>query len=157
MALGDNLKQLRKEKGLTQGDLSELSGIKLAHISKLERSESDPKLSTIEKLIKALDCSADRLLFDQTASGLNGWLKHSLEAAKSLPARDKSTVIEIVDKYVLANRLKNALEESNPTPPSIRAKFEEDEAHERKVVEQLIQDEEHVEHVVQTQANIDGR
>jgi len=142
MALGDNLKQLRKEKGLTQGDLSELSGIKLAHISKLERSESDPKLSTIEKLIKALDCTADRLLFDQSTSGLNGWLKHSLEAAKTLPARDKATLIEIIDKYVLANRLKTALEEANPTPPAIKARLEEEEEHERKVVEHFIELEE---------------
>lgn len=115
MALGDNLKRLRKESGLTQGDLSELCGIKLAHISKLERSESDPKLTTITKLIKALDCSADQLLFDKSCCSLNNWLKLSLEAAQTLPERDKATLIEIIDKYVLANRM-NILMRDMPAP-----------------------------------------
>ncbi len=109
MALGDNLKRLRKEQDLTQGDLSALCGIKLAHISKLERNESDPKLSTIEKLIKALNCSADQLLFGQDSCSQDSGLKRSLESIAPLPECDKAALVEIIDKYVQANRLNNLM------------------------------------------------
>ena len=43
MALGENLRRLRKEKGWTQHELAERAGIKLTHISTLEKVESDPQ------------------------------------------------------------------------------------------------------------------
>lgn len=141
MALGDNLKRLRKERGLTQGELSELCGIKLAHISKLERSESDPKLTTIEKLIRALDCSADRLLFDKSSCGIDGWLRHSLEAATALPVRDKAALIEIIDKYALANQLNNLMLGTLSSPYS-KTLLEEDQKDERQALKKFISPEE---------------
>ncbi|WP_369817825.1 helix-turn-helix domain-containing protein, partial [Alcanivorax sp. HI0007] len=49
MALGENLKRLRKLAGLTQGELAAVADMKLGHISKLERNETDAKVSTIHK------------------------------------------------------------------------------------------------------------
>lgn len=48
------IKQKRKEKGMTLETLSKLSGISKGHLSKIERQERDPKLSTIIQIALAL-------------------------------------------------------------------------------------------------------
>jgi DNA-binding XRE family transcriptional regulator len=53
--LGDAIKQARKERHLTQGELGELVGVKKAQISKLENSLTDARFETILKVFKALN------------------------------------------------------------------------------------------------------
>lgn len=48
------IKEKRKEKGITLETLSKLSGISKGHLSKIERQERDPKLSTIIQIALAL-------------------------------------------------------------------------------------------------------
>jgi transcriptional regulator with XRE-family HTH domain len=55
-------RRMRRHKGWTQGDLAERAGIKINHVSKLEQDETDPKLSTLYKLMHAFSCSPDSLL-----------------------------------------------------------------------------------------------
>ena len=49
------LKQIRLEKGMTLETLSQLSGISKGHLSKIERQEREPKISTLILLAKALN------------------------------------------------------------------------------------------------------
>lgn len=102
MALGENLKRLRRDKHWTQGDLAEASGVKVGHISKLERNESDPKISTIYKLINALGCSPNALLSDVSETNLDGLVAMAFERAQQLPEEEKSTLLDLIDKYCLA-------------------------------------------------------
>jgi len=111
MNLGDNLKRLRTDRGMTQGDLSNKSGVGLAQISKLERNKADPALSTLYKLMSALDCSADRLLLDTEKSGLSGLLKEQFERVAGLPVEDQENLIRIMDKFCIANGLKTMLDD----------------------------------------------
>ena len=46
--------KIRKEKGLTQQQLSELSGVKQPAIARLENSGCVPKMSTLNKLLMAM-------------------------------------------------------------------------------------------------------
>ena len=52
---GSRLKAVRKERGLTQAQLADQSGIVQPHISKLERGAWEPQLSTIMALADALE------------------------------------------------------------------------------------------------------
>lgn len=52
--LGETLKQLRKEKKMTQEELGKLIGVQKAQISKLENGASSATVSTILKVFKAL-------------------------------------------------------------------------------------------------------
>jgi HTH-type transcriptional regulator / antitoxin HipB len=52
--LGERLKQIRKEKNLTQEELGKLIGVQKAQISKLENGASSATVSTITKVFKAL-------------------------------------------------------------------------------------------------------
>ena len=51
---GSTLKRLRVEMGLTQRKLAELVGVSQAHIAKIEKESVDPRLSTVNKLLKVL-------------------------------------------------------------------------------------------------------
>ena len=59
--VGEAIARLRKEKGMTLGKLSELSGISAVEISMLEKGERKPWSSTIAKLAKALECDVSEL------------------------------------------------------------------------------------------------
>jgi transcriptional regulator with XRE-family HTH domain len=107
MSLGDNLKRLRIDRGMTQGDLSNKSGVGLGQVS----NKADPTASTIYKLITALDCSADRLIHDKDKTGLTGLLKEQFERVSGLPQRDQEDLIRIMDKFCVANGLKTMLDE----------------------------------------------
>ncbi|MFA9379139.1 MAG: helix-turn-helix domain-containing protein [Lachnotalea sp.] len=54
MTVGENIKRIRKEKGLTQKKLGELCGINEANIRKYELGNANPKIETIDKIASAL-------------------------------------------------------------------------------------------------------
>lgn len=62
MKFDERLKSLREEKGLTQVQLSELTGITTRQIQKYESGQSRPRLDAADKLAKALNVSTDELL-----------------------------------------------------------------------------------------------
>ncbi|MFN8206027.1 MAG: helix-turn-helix transcriptional regulator [Bacteroidales bacterium] len=53
--LSEKLRQLRKERNLTQEELGKLVGVQKAQISKLERSVNNTTIATILKVFQALD------------------------------------------------------------------------------------------------------
>ncbi len=53
--LGEAIKQVRKERQLTQGELGELVGVKKSQISKLENSLTDARFDTIMRVFNALN------------------------------------------------------------------------------------------------------
>jgi transcriptional regulator with XRE-family HTH domain len=59
--LGKKLQQLRKEHGLTQEKLGELSGLDRGYISGVERGVRNPAIRNIEKLAKALKIKVSEL------------------------------------------------------------------------------------------------
>ena len=55
------LKQIRLEKGMTLETLAQLSGISKGHLSKIERQERDPKISTLVLIADALKVNVNDL------------------------------------------------------------------------------------------------
>jgi predicted transcriptional regulator len=47
-------KRLRNEAGMTQRELAELAGVSQAHIAKIEQGRVDPRLSTVNKILRVL-------------------------------------------------------------------------------------------------------
>lgn len=60
--LGKNLKRIRSEKNITQGDIARLLGVSRSFVSKTENGKTNPTLATITKLAKAIGVSSDELL-----------------------------------------------------------------------------------------------
>ena len=57
--IGQAIKQIRKERNLTQEQLGELVGVKKAQISKIENSLTDARFETIIKVFKALNAKVN--------------------------------------------------------------------------------------------------
>jgi len=55
------LRRFRREKGITRYRLGKLAGISTQAVSNLEQRGSDPKLSTLHKLARALGVGIDEL------------------------------------------------------------------------------------------------
>lgn len=60
--LGLNLKKIRTKKGISQGDISRELGVSRGFISTIENGKTNPTLTTISKLAKALGVSSGELL-----------------------------------------------------------------------------------------------
>jgi transcriptional regulator with XRE-family HTH domain len=60
--MGKNMKRIRLEKGMTQGDICRKLGLDRAYISNLENGKKNPTLATIDKLASALGIGTDTLL-----------------------------------------------------------------------------------------------
>lgn len=60
--LGRNLKRIRKEKGISQGDIVRSLGMDRAFISNIENGKTNPTLATIAKLAKAVGVPIDELM-----------------------------------------------------------------------------------------------
>ncbi|MBR7797896.1 helix-turn-helix domain-containing protein [Agaribacter marinus] len=61
--VGNNIRMLRKEQGLTQEELAEKAELQHSYIGGIERGERNISLLTMEKIIIALNISP-RALFD---------------------------------------------------------------------------------------------
>lgn len=59
--LAKNMKRIREEKGMSQGDICRALDIDRGYISSLENEKSNPTLSTIEKIASALGVSVGDL------------------------------------------------------------------------------------------------
>lgn len=63
LAFAKTLKQLRRDKRLTQEELAQRAGLDYKYLQKLEgKAPSSPTLSTLEKLAKGLDISLTELI-----------------------------------------------------------------------------------------------
>ena len=61
-ALGTNLREARERLGLTQEQVAERSGVNATEVSRIEGGKRDPKVSTLERLAKAVEVKPGRLL-----------------------------------------------------------------------------------------------
>ncbi len=103
MAIGENLRRLRKEKGLQQTELAELAGISNSYISKIEKGTTEPTYTHIKRLVIALETTADKLLFDETerepSDELKIWVK---KAETHLNRRQIETLKDMIRGWITA-------------------------------------------------------
>ncbi len=62
LAFGKVLRTMRQEAGLTQEQLGLEAGLRRTYISILELGQQQPSLTSIFKLAKALNCSAQQII-----------------------------------------------------------------------------------------------
>ncbi|MDR0539382.1 MAG: helix-turn-helix domain-containing protein [Spirochaetaceae bacterium] len=77
----ENIKRIRKEKGITQERLAEACETSTSYIGLMETFQNIPKLSTIEKIAAALGIHPAALFFD--SRGLPGIREQQISALKA--------------------------------------------------------------------------
>jgi len=92
--LGKTIQRLRKAYNLSLGELSENSGVAKSIISQIERNETNPTLSTVVRLSRALDTTVDEVLRGERASLFLE--HHSKSAIPMLESQDGLCKLAIV-------------------------------------------------------------
>ena len=87
----DNIRRIRKEKGFSQEKLAEACSTATSYIGLLEIYRNVPKLSTIEKIAKALD--VDPLIFFIDPN------KYSEEQENEIDKK-KKRILSAIDKEI---------------------------------------------------------
>jgi transcriptional regulator with XRE-family HTH domain len=64
MIISDRLRELRKEKKLSQGDIAKRTGLLRCYISRVENGDTVPAIETLEKLARALELPLYQLFYD---------------------------------------------------------------------------------------------
>lgn len=90
--IGQNIKMLRKKKGLTLQDLEDATGLTRGYLSKIERSTKAPPYSTVAKVASALGVSINHLTSEKLQKLDDpriAFVKHGEVKAKKTDARGK--------------------------------------------------------------------
>ena len=63
MFIGSRIRQLRQQKGLSQGDIEEATGLLRCYISRVEHGHTVPSLETLERFAAAFDVPLYQLFY----------------------------------------------------------------------------------------------
>jgi transcriptional regulator with XRE-family HTH domain len=66
MALSENMRAIRKEKGLTQHELAELANLSRSYIADVERKRYNPSFESIQAIANALGVKVSKLIGEST-------------------------------------------------------------------------------------------
>lgn len=122
-ALGKTIQRLRKAYNMSLGDLSEQSGVAKSIISQIERNETNPTLSTVYRLSRALDTTIEEVLRTEEESPFLEQQPRS--AIPILESQDGLCRLAIIGPLSLVDQLqwydfqarKDGVLESDPHPP----------------------------------------
>ena len=84
LKVGDRIREGRRKKDLTQTELGIEIGYSMNGIAKIERGESDPKLSSLLKIASALNLDIDYLVGSDKQSQVDILVKMFAEKAEEL-------------------------------------------------------------------------
>lgn len=107
MALGERIRQLRKESGWHQAELGAKIGTDSQCVSRYETSKITPSLDAIVRIAEALNISIDHLLIDDIPLRPLHAAEHNLrDRLGELSSEDLNSLLHMLDALVAKNRLK---------------------------------------------------
>lgn len=98
-ALGAVIRKYRKERGLTQSDLSERIGMTARQLMAIENGKSNPKFDTLFALIQELHIPAD-LIFHAGADTSDAALEQFILELRDCGERERELVIATASALV---------------------------------------------------------
>lgn len=96
-SLGNNIRNLRLEHGWSQAKLAEKVGVSAAYIGMLERSEKEPKLSTLVRIANRLETGIDNLLAEKLTSEKLSITSDYLQRIAKMSTESKQVIFLILD------------------------------------------------------------
>lgn len=96
-SLGDNIRKLRHARGWSQAELAKKVGVSAAYIGMLERSEKEPKLSTLVRIANIFDTSLASLLAHKSVSKNPSSTSDYMHSISEMPLESQKKVFLILD------------------------------------------------------------
>jgi transcriptional regulator with XRE-family HTH domain len=82
LSIGERIRYLRMQKGLSQRDIEKTSGLLRSYLSRVEHGHTVPSLETLERLAAALELPLYRLFYtpdEESSTAPSGTPRNSLE------------------------------------------------------------------------------
>lgn len=98
--VGRRIQEVRKSRGLTQAELSQMVDLSTKYISNVECGFKMPKLNTFVSIANALQCDANLLLsdvLDVTTGQESGYVSRKLLA---LPSEEQRRILRILEVMI---------------------------------------------------------
>ncbi|MEL4889728.1 helix-turn-helix domain-containing protein [Pectobacterium betavasculorum] len=104
------LRDLRRQKGLSQSELGKLADLHYTHIGRFERGTSRPGGDTLKRLADALDVTGDYLLEGATDEAAKARfedreLLRQFQEVELLPDEDKEVIKKLLDAFLTKKQL----------------------------------------------------
>lgn len=113
MEIGKRIKKIRESKGLTAKEVISADDMGAAMYSRIENGKTEPSLTTLEKIAKALGVKlSDFFDTDDKLADVNSYdasLMEKLKLIEDLSDEEKKIVFSLVDALVGKKKLKDAL------------------------------------------------
>jgi transcriptional regulator with XRE-family HTH domain len=112
MAIKDRIKQLRQERNWSQTQLAQRMEIHQKQVSAYERGRNVPSTEVLIKLADIFDVSLDYLAFEAEGQSAKVNIKdrellRRFEEIDKLSDKDKGTIKEILDTFILKNKFQS--------------------------------------------------
>lgn len=105
MLIGPRLRELREQRNLSQGDITEVIGLPRSYISRIENGHAVPSLETLQRLATALDVPLYRIFYSEESSPNvdRSWRSWNEQAEERGPSGDEARVL--IEMRALAKKL----------------------------------------------------
>ena len=101
-SLGKKIAKLRKEKGINQEEFADISGKMINTISNIERGLSDPKITTLISISKALNISIEELFSDNEQEKCVEELPENIQIILNLIKNQDTRTLKAIKKQIEA-------------------------------------------------------
>jgi transcriptional regulator with XRE-family HTH domain len=96
--IGDNIKRIRKESGISQQELAERCEVSKSQISRMESGEqTNPQIQTVVAIATALSASLDEIVFGESPETMT----YMSKAIDELPENDRATLKKLIRGWML--------------------------------------------------------
>ena len=111
MAIGEKIRRIREQKGISQGDIEKATGMLRGYISRVEHGHTVPSLETLERFAGALDIPLYQFFRDWEGQSESsqpaddqepGFLALLKNCVRSMPEPDRVLLLDVARK--LADR-----------------------------------------------------
>lgn len=98
LTLGENLKNIMKEKGVTSKELAERVGVSQVHISYILNNKRDPSVDLLEKIADILNVSvSDFYLGEISENKIDSDIVRIERARNKMPQEDKENMMKVLE------------------------------------------------------------
>jgi len=121
LSLGEKIRMLRREKGLSQVLLEKKSGVNSKLLSKYENGRIIPTADTLRKIAEGLETSADYLIFDNVPKdGLSQIIDLDLfekfKEVERMDAESKNIIKSLIEAVIIKNKVQNVINQKKEGP-----------------------------------------
>ena len=117
MALADNIKKLREDRGLMQKEVAAAIGLKPAHYNKIEKALVEPSIEVLDKMASYYGLTIDDIVHLDKDIPKEVILEDKTSAEQvrliaQLNDKDKSTVMSIIDTMLTKQKFQEFFQQN---------------------------------------------